>query len=81
MSREGFEYERKNIGTGYHPSDKDYITRVYAFSQYLITVKLSLDERFIGIEEVKVNKDFRSYKQKASKKIHRVVDEYEPEPE
>lgn len=80
-NREEFQGdEHKDSGTGSHKfATESYITRICPFKQYLIIVKLTTDGRFVGIEEVRVNKDFRSYKQKISQKIHRYVDEYEPE--
>jgi len=71
--------EPKDGGTGYPEPSEVYVTQVYPFNQFLITVKLTPDGRFIGIEEVRINKDFRSYKQKVSQKIFHYVDEYEPE--
>jgi hypothetical protein len=41
-----------------------YKTVVYPFGQYMIKLRLTLDNRFIDIEEVKLNKDFATYKQK-----------------
>jgi len=74
---EDFDYKRlKNRGTGGHT--KDFKEIVYPFHKYEITVKVSPNNEFIGISKVKVNKDFRSYKQKVSQKIFRYVDEYEP---
>jgi len=70
--------EQEDRGTGSFGPSKGYITRIYPFNQYLITIKLAPDGTFVGIEEVRVNKDFRSYKQKVSQKIFRYVDEYEP---
>lgn len=70
--------EREDRGTGSFGPSKEYITRIYPFNQYLITVKLAPDGTFIGIEEVRLNRDFRSYKQKISQKIFHYVDEYEP---
>jgi len=66
-------------GTHSHGPPESYVTQVYPFDKYLITVKLSLDGRFIGIEEVQINKDFRSYKQKVSRKIYHYLEEPEIE--
>jgi hypothetical protein len=57
---------------------EDYVTITYPFDKYLIVVKLTSDGRFIGIEEIRINKDFRSYKQ-APQEIFHYIDEYEPE--
>ena len=36
----------------------------YPFNEYLIKIKLSDDNEFIEILEIKINKEFMSYKQK-----------------
>ena len=71
-------------GTGSHYPDslntvitpKEYKTIVYPFGKYQITIKLSLNNEFIGILEVKVNKDFLSYRQNISKGFHDVDEFY-----
>jgi hypothetical protein len=68
MSRES------DIGTERSkPEDSTIIT--YRFEQYDIDVKLTLDGRFLGIEEVRINKDFRSYKNQSPQKIFIQADE------
>lgn len=79
--REEITYERlKEEGTGNHKVSEelgDYKEIVYPFGKYEIKVRLSLTNEFIGIVEVKVNKDFLSYKQKvASKGFHDVEEFY-----
>jgi hypothetical protein len=69
---------RVYLGTG-STLTKDYVTLKYPFEKYVITVKLTSDGRFVGIEEVVINKDFRSYKQSIPQKIFRDIDKYEPE--
>jgi hypothetical protein len=77
MSNEGpTDYKREDRGTGSTP--KEYVTRIYPFDKYIIVVKLTVDGRFVGIEEVRVNKDFRSFQQRAQERFE-YVDEYEPE--
>jgi len=49
---------------------------VYPFGKYEVTVELSPDNKFIGISEIKVNKDFRSYKQRIVSKGFHDVDEF-----
>jgi hypothetical protein len=71
------DHKEEDKGTG--GTSKEYVTRIYPFDKYLIVVKLTADGRFVGIEEVRVNKDFRSYKQRASQEIFNYVDEYKPE--
>jgi len=74
---EDFDYNRlKNQGSGGHEMPRDYKEIVYPFDKYEITVRLSLDNEFIGISKVKVNKDFLSYKQKITSKGFHDVDEF-----
>lgn len=49
---------------------------IYPFDKYEITIKLSEDNKFIEILEVKVNKDFISYKQKITPKGFHDVEKY-----
>ena len=72
-----FDYDKlKNQGTGGRAIPKDYKEIVYPFGKYEITVRLSLNNEFVGISEVKINKDFLSYKQKISSKGFHDVDEF-----
>ena len=67
------------LATGSHDFYEKKI-RVYPFGKYEITVELTSDNKFIGIVEVKINKDFLSYSQKiASTKVHDVEDYYKDE--
>lgn len=51
---------------------------VYPFGHYEIVVSVSDEGKFVGIVEVRVNKDFRDYKQKKeSRGYHDVTDLYE----
>lgn len=71
-----YTYENlKNEGTGREVSE-EYKERVYPFDKYEIKVRLSPTNEFIGIVEVKVNKDFLSYKQKSTSKGFHDVEEY-----
>lgn len=73
---EEMEYS-KNQRTGSHEKPKHYKILVYPFGKYEIKIKLSPDNEFLGILEVKVNKDFLSYKQKmVSKGFHDVEEFY-----
>jgi hypothetical protein len=79
MSKESpNDHKDTGIGTG-STSAKEYVTINYPFEKYEIIVKLTMDGRFVGIEEVRINKDFRSYKQSIPQKIFRDIDEYKPE--
>jgi hypothetical protein len=53
-------------GTGSHAPDEEAISVVYPFDRYMITVKLTPDGRFLGIEEVAISKDFLDYAQKVA---------------
>ena len=72
------DYNRRNIGTG-SASAKEYVIKVCPFEKYEIVVKLTSDGRFIGIEEVRVNKDFRSHRQGTSQRIFEYIEEYPSE--
>lgn len=67
-----FDYEKLKIqGTGGHELVSNYKTIIYPFDKYQIKVKLTLTNEFIGITEVKLDKDFLSFNQKiGSKGIH-----------
>lgn len=65
--------------TGSHDFDETQFIN-YKLGKYEITVEVTLDNKFIGITEVKVNKDFRSYRQKiASTKVLDVEEYYKDE--
>ena len=68
-----FQYNEEK-GTGNKPDD-NYISIIYPFEMYEITVKLSPDGKFMGIEEVQINKDFRSFNQIRQKEIFTYVEE------
>lgn len=52
----------------------------YTFGKYEIVVELASDDKFLGIEEVEVNKDFRSHTQRiASTKVLDVEEYYKDE--
>jgi len=65
--------------TGSHDFDETQFFN-YKLGKYEITVEVTLDNKFIGITEVKVNKGFRSYQQKiASTKVFDVEEYYKDE--
>jgi len=65
--------------TGSHDFDQTRLIN-YKFGKYEITVEVTLDNKFTGITEIKVNKDFRSYHQKiASTKVLDVEEYYKDE--
>lgn len=49
---------------------------LYPLGKYIIKVRLTNDNKFVGISEVNVNKDFLDYKQKLMPKGVHDVDEY-----
>lgn len=64
-NRLDFTYDTlKMSGSGSHAPDEDAISVVYPFERYHITVKLTPNGRFLGIEEVSINRDFLDYSQK-----------------
>ena len=71
------EAQNKYDGTGRESTD-EYVSKVFCFDKYEIVVKLTTDGRFVGIDEVRVNKNFMSNKQTSSEIFTR-VDELPPE--
>ncbi len=71
-----FDYRvLKKKGTGGAVSE-EFKEIVYPFGKYEIKVRLSLNNEFRGITEVKINKDFLSFKQKMSSKGFHDVEEF-----
>ena len=68
--------ELKNQGTGTHDEPNDHKIIVYPFDKYQIKVKLTPANEFIGIIEVKINKEFLSHKQKITRQGFHDVDEF-----
>ena len=74
---EDYDYDKlKNRGTGSHDEPDDYKIIPYTFDKYQIKIKLTPSNEFIGIIEVKINKEFLSYKQKITPKGYHDVDEF-----
>ena len=60
-------------GTGSHYFSKNVKDIIFPFGKYKITVRLDQNNKFLEINRVEINKDFRSYKQKMdSKRFHDV---------
>ena len=77
LREETYDYDKfKKQGTGGHDESDDYKTIIYPFDKYQIEVKVTPSNEFIGIIEVKINKDFLSYKQKMALKGYHDVDEF-----
>jgi hypothetical protein len=86
MDKINIEYrELKNQGTGSHDLQVDSRTIEVPFDKYLIKIRLSSKNEFLGIEEVVVNKEFLSYSQQfsilSSSGYHDVDDYYQEEEE
>jgi hypothetical protein len=65
LSTNEFDYNKiKKEGTGSHDFFEDYKIIDYPFDKYQIKIKLAPNNEFIGIIEIKINKDFLSHKQK-----------------
>jgi len=71
----------RNQGTGGYDLPDDYKIIIYPFDKYEIKIKLTPSNEFIGIIEIKVNKEFLSYEQKITPKGFHDVDEFYPEEE
>jgi len=80
MESHSDDYEKlKNQGTGSQGRTQDDKIIVFPFGKYQIKIKFSPTNEFIGIVEVKINKDFLSHKQKATPRGYHDVDEFYPE--
>ena len=66
----------KNRGTGSHEDLEDYKIIIYPFDKYQIKIKLTHTNKFIEIMEIKVNKEFLSYKQKLTPFSFHDVEEF-----
>ena len=73
---ESTELEEK--GTGFI-GPNEYIIVDYPFDKYIVKVKLTLNHEFIGILEIKINKEFLDFKQKMTSQGYHDVDEFYPE--
>jgi hypothetical protein len=72
--------ELKSIGTGSHDELDNFKIITYPFDRYQIKVKLTPNNEFIGITEIKINKDFLSHKQRmATLGFHDVEEFYRDE--
>ncbi len=67
---------RTTSDTGSDLKSDNYKEIHYPLDKYEITVRLSLDNRFIGVTEIKVNKDFLTHSQRISPKGFHDYDKY-----
>lgn len=70
------EEDLKNDDTGSHGKIEPYNIINYEFDKYEIKVKVTPDNKFIGIDEVGVRKDFRDIKKRMPKDFHDIDDIY-----
>lgn len=66
----------KNQGTGSLEKFDDCKIILYPFDKYQIKIKLTPSNEFIGIIEIKVNKEFLSHKQKITSQGFLDVEEF-----
>jgi hypothetical protein len=64
IQKSSLETDSVNISTGEHETDRNLREIVYPFGKYEIKVLIDEYGTFKGIREIKINKDFRSIKQK-----------------
>ena len=77
LSTNEFDYNNiRKKGTGSHDLFEDYKIIKYPFDKYQIKIKLTPNNEFIGIIEIKINKEFLSHKQKIVSKGYIDVDEF-----
>jgi hypothetical protein len=55
---------------------EEYKETIYPFDKYEIKIKLTLDNKFVAITEIKINKNFLDYNQKKAKRGYHDVEEY-----
>jgi predicted component of type VI protein secretion system len=77
LKEKNYDYDNlKKQGTGSHERVDDYKIILYPFDKYQIKIKLSPSNEFIGIVEVKINKEFLSHKQKITSQGFLDVEEF-----
>jgi hypothetical protein len=70
------DYPLEDQSTGSHDDIREFRYVTYPFDKYLITVKLSSSNEFLGVIEVRINKQFLSFKQRQPKGYHDVDEFY-----
>ena len=73
------EIEIKSKKSGTMAGKNNYEKKTVLFEKYEIIVELTSDGKFIGIEEVRINKDFRDYAHRIRHKAFEYIDSYKPE--
>lgn len=77
LEKSEYDYDiSREQGTGGRGEGYDYQIVSYPFDRYEIKVKLSPSNQFIGITEVKLNKNFLAHRQRIGAQGYLDVDEY-----
>lgn len=71
--------EGQKNSTGDLTEGEDYKIISIPFDKYEVKLKLTFDNKFLEILEIRVNKDFMTFKQKSAIKKYHDVDKYYPE--
>ena len=81
LEKSTYDYNKfKNQGTGSYGDFENHRIETFPFGKYEISIRLSPSNEFMGIEEIKVNKDFLSFKQKITiSGFHDIEQFYEKE--
>ena len=66
----------KQEGTGSHDSFEDSKVIQYKIGNFLISIRLTSTNEFLGIEEIGYNRDFLSLQQKIALKGYHDVEEF-----
>lgn len=66
----------KYKGTGSHEDVNSYKIVTYPFGKYEVKIRLTNDDKFIDVIEIKINKDFLSHASKARPMGYHDVDKY-----
>lgn len=73
------EIEVKSKERGTIAGKVNYERRIIPFQKFEIVVELTSDGKFVGIEEVRINKDFRDPAKVIRQKAFEYIDSYKPE--
>ena len=71
-----YTWKQRVESTGIIDEPKEIKFIKYPFDRYNITVAVSSNNEFIGITEVQLNEDFRSYKLKSSSQFSSEVEDF-----
>lgn len=63
-------------GTGSHSGRREPIVVPYAVSRYEVLIELDSEGRFIGVQQVRLRKDFREYAMETAPRGFHDVEEF-----